>query len=312
LKVIAPFGHARGDSSWIAETSLDVEWAHALAPDAAINLVVAKSSDDVDLYNVIKYVVEHNLGDVLSLSFGENEQCIDTKLRVAEHEMLDKAVQEGMTVLVASGDSGSAQFTCDNKSYVEEVSYPASDPLVTAVGGTMLSANATTGAYQSESAWNEADPYNKAGGGGFSGLYTQPDYQANLMGGKISGRGIPDISLNASVNGGALIYQTDQNTGRLIMTIMGGTSVGTPEMAALIADGVQMAHHRLGQINPALYKIGSGSDYHTLMNDVTSGDNILAVANVPGYNAGPGWDAATGWGSPRQAYAFLQALIATT
>ena len=90
---------------------------------------------------------------------------------------------------------------------------------------------------------------------------------------------------------------------------MGGTSVGTPELAGLIADGVQMAHHRLGQINPALYKIGSGSDYHTLLNDVTSGDNILAVANVPGYTAGSGWDAATGWGSPKQASAFLQALF---
>jgi subtilase family serine protease len=308
LQIIAPYGHHRGDSSWVAETSLDVEWAHALAPDAAIDLVLARTSDDVDLYKTLKYVVEHNLGDVISLSFGENERCIDPDLRAAEHELLLKAASQGITVLAAAGDSGSAQFTCDDKSYVEGVSYPASDPLVTAIGGTTLNADALTGAYHGETAWNETYPYDKASGGGYSSIFAQPAYQTHLVG-RSTGRGIPDLSLNASVDGGVLIYQSDLDTGRLMMTIMGGTSVGTPEMAAILADGVQLAHHRLGQINPALYRLGASNAYLALMNDIVSGNNALAIARVHGYHARRGWDAATGWGSPRNAYAFLQALI---
>lgn len=309
LSVIEPFGHKKGDSSWISETSLDVEWAHVMAPDAAIKLVVSKSSDDVDLYYAIKYAVEHDLGDVISLSFGENEDCVDPKLRIAEHEVMSEAAQKKITVVAAAGDTGSAQFTCDSKKYVEAVSFPAADPLVTAVGGTTLRANAETGDYQSESAWNEPDPYNKASGGGYSTMYTRPDYQAKIQGNR-TGRAVPDLAFNASVNGGVLIYQSDPSTGKIISTIMGGTSVGTPELAGLVADGVQIAQHRLGQLNPALYKIGTGVHYHDLLHDITSGDNILAVTSVPGYTAQEGWDPITGWGSPIQADAFLQALIA--
>lgn len=309
LRTLAPFGQRQGDASWTSETSLDVEWAHVMAPDATIELVIAKTSDDVDLYYAIKYAVEHDMGDVVSLSFGENENCIDPKLRLAEQKILSEAAQKSITIVAAAGDTGSAQLNCDGKSLVEAVSFPASDPLVTAVGGTALVANAVSGYYQYESVWNEANPYNKATGGGYSILYQRPDYQAKLTGDR-TGRGLPDISLNASVNGGVLIYQSDFSSGRLMPMVMGGTSVSTPELAGLIADGVQMAHHRLGQINPALYKIGASGQYETLMNDITSGDNILTTANVSGYTAQRGWDPATGWGSPSRAYAFLQALVA--
>jgi len=91
---------------------------------------------------------------------------------------------------------------------------------------------------------------------------------------------------------------------------MGGTSVATPELAGILADGVQLAHHRLGSINPALYKLGNSKLYHQVMHDISSGDNMLASTGLAGYAATPGWDPATGWGSPRQAAAFLQALIA--
>jgi subtilase family serine protease len=90
---------------------------------------------------------------------------------------------------------------------------------------------------------------------------------------------------------------------------MGGTSVAAPEMAGILADGVQLAHHRLGQINPALYKLGVSPLYSQAMHDVTSGSNALASSGLTGYMAGPGWDPATGWGSPKQAEVFLQALI---
>lgn len=309
LNIYAPFGIRGSDSTWISETSLDVEWAHAMAPGAAINLVLAKTSNDVDLYKALAYVVKQNLGDVISLSFGENERCIDPQLRRAEHRTLKEAVSKGMTIVVATGDYGSAQLTCDNGSYQRAVSYPASDPLVTAVGGTALTADAVTGRYIDETAWNESSAFSKATGGGYSKLYAAPGYQQGIRG-AARGRGVPDIALNASVVGGVVVYENNRLTGRTTINIMGGTSVATPELAGILADGVQLAHHRLGSINPALYKLGNSKSYSQAMHDISSGDNMLASTGLDGYAAAPGWDPATGWGSPRYAETFLQALIA--
>ena len=309
LTVIAPDGQPKTDANWIPETTLDVEWAHALAPQANITLVVAKSSEDVDLYSATRYAIEHDLGDVMSLSFGENELCADPALRAAQHQAFAKAQAKGITVLVATGDSGSAQPACDNLSFQEGVSFPASDPLVTAVGGTALKADAETGRYIRETAWNEADDVNKATGGGYSAVYARPDYQQGIAE-DVTGRALPDIALNASVNGGVVIYQTEPISGRLIISIMGGTSVATPELAGLLADGVQMAGHRLGAINPALYKLGASKEYSHLMNDISAGNNVLTSTSIAGYPAARGWDPTTGWGTPRQAMLFLKALIA--
>lgn len=304
LHIVTPFGPQQTDSTWLPEVSMDVEWAHVMAPAAAINLVVAKSSNDVDLYYAIKYAIDHNLGDVISLSFGESELCIDPRLRRAQHRLFEKAARKGITILAATGDSGSAQNSCDNNSLQQAVSLPAADPLATAVGGTTLTADAATGKYISETTWNESEGLNKAAGGGYSTVFARPTYQDGVTG-NTPGRAIPDISLNASINGGVLVYRSDKHP----LTILGGTSVGAPELAGIIADGVQMAHHRLGAINPALYKLGQSKGYNQIMNDITSGNNMLTISKVPGYTAHKGWDAATGWGSPKQAEAFLHALI---
>ncbi|MEO7018782.1 MAG: S53 family peptidase [Ktedonobacteraceae bacterium] len=310
LNVITPYGVPGTDTSWGPEVSVDVEWAHVMAPNAAINLVIAKSSNDVDLYYALKYTVEHNLGDVISLSFGENESCADSKLRHAVHQVLSKAEQEHITVLAATGDFGSAQYTCNNASQQQAVSFPADDPLITAVGGTTLHADAVTGQYDSEVAWNESDAFNKASGGGFSIFDARPNYQDGVTG-STTGRAVPDISLNASINGGVLVYQSQTSSKQSPITVMGGTSVGTPELAGLVADGVQMAGHRLGLLNPALYQLGLSKNYTQVMHDITSGDNILLTSDIPGYAARQGWDAVTGWGTPKQAETFLQTLIST-
>lgn len=309
LNVLTPFGVHGADKIWATEASLDVEWSHVLAPDATLNLVLAKSSNDVDLYKALAYAVKHNLGDVISLSFGENENCVDPALLRAEHKLFKEAIKKGMTILAATGDLGSAQMTCDGSGYQEAVSFPADDPLVTAVGGTQLFADAASGQYIRETAWNESDAYNKATGGGYSKKYKAPAYQKGLDAGA-SGRGVPDISLNASVNGGVLVYQSDATTHKTTVSVMGGTSVAAPEMAGILADGVQMAHHRLGEINPALYKLGASGNYSQAMNDILTGDNILVSSGLSGYTTGQGWSPVTGWGSPRQAGAFLQDVIA--
>lgn len=308
FNVLTPDGIQESDGSWRPEVSVDVEWAHVMAPAAALNLVVARSSSDVDLYNVLKYVVDHNLGDVISLSFGENETCADSKLRHSLHQVLADAEQKRMTVLVATGDFGSAQYTCNNANFQQAVSFPADDPLVTAVGGTTLKADPLSGQYRSETAWNESTTFNKASGGGFSIYDDRPAYQNGVVS-QSSGRAVPDLSMNASINGGVLIYQSQEAAKNPPVTVIGGTSVSTPELAGLLADGMQMAGHRLGLLNPALYQLGLSKKYPQLMNDVTSGNNILLTFNISGYSARLGWDPVTGWGSPKQAEPFLRALL---
>ncbi len=159
---IAPFGLTPFDINdanqvgWSGEIALDVQWAHAIAPDAKILLALAPSNNDVDIFNVTKYVIDHNLADVISQSFGEGESCVDPKLERAQHELFKKATQKNITLFASSGDDGAAQPTCDGASFFKSASSPASDPLVTAVGGTNLTADPLTGAYQSEIAWNDA------------------------------------------------------------------------------------------------------------------------------------------------------------
>src|SRR5262249_7534603 len=90
---------------WSVETTLDVEWAHAIAPGANIVLAVAASNNDSDILNTTKYVVDHNVGDVISQSFGEAEQCMDPKLLDQQHAVFAEAVRKGITLFASSGDS---------------------------------------------------------------------------------------------------------------------------------------------------------------------------------------------------------------
>lgn len=298
FNVLTPNGVNGTDFGWAGETTLDVEWSHAMAPGAAITLVVAPSNSDVDLYNAITYAVDHNLGDVISLSFGENESCVDPKLMAAEHQVFQKAASKGISVVASAGDFGSAQFTCDGSSFTTAVSFPASDPLVTALGGSMLTANAATGQYIGETAWNESGVFNAAGGGGYSVLNQRPDYQSGVTG-ATPGRAVPDLALNSSIDGGVVVYQSDPLSGQEYVSIVGGTSVASPEFAGLVANGVQIAHHRLGFLNKSLYRLGEDSLSGTTFHDITSGNNILFLSGIAGYTVQPGWDAVTGWGTPK-------------
>ncbi len=141
---IAPDGltpFVTGDANmtgWAEEISLDVLWAHAIAPGANIVLDLAKSNDDADILSATKYAVDHHLGDIVSQSFGEAESCVDPTLLKQEHQVFAKATLKHMTLFASSGDQGAAQPTCDGNSWIKSASSPANDPLVTAVGGTEL------------------------------------------------------------------------------------------------------------------------------------------------------------------------------
>jgi len=333
FKQIAPGGLTAFDptdgnmSGWAEEISLDVLWAHAIAPGANIVLDLAATNADADILAATKYAVDHRLGDVVSQSFGEAESCVDPKILAGEHQVFAKATLEGMTLFASSGDEGAAQATCDGNSWILSASSPASDPLVTGVGGTELvaadycltslgchpTANPAPGTYLSETAWNEGPPFGDfqahfgstlASGGGFSTIYREPSYQRGAVKGKQ--RGVPDIAYNAAVLHGVMTY-LDIPGDATGWFRFGGTSAGSPQWAAIMAIADQKARHDLGFINSALYDIGgSAKTYAAALHDITSGTNSAVeydAANNPititGYNAGKGWDATTGLGTPK-------------
>jgi subtilase family serine protease len=313
LNIIAPDGLTPFDPNdpnqvgWAEEISLDVEWAHAVAPDATIDLVLAKSYQDADIISVTKYAVDHNLGDVISQSFGENESCTNPALLAEEHAIFQEAMNKRITVLASSGDNGAAQQTCDGTSWTLAVSWPASDPLVTGVGGTQLFANQHTGSYMGEVAWNEPQ-FQIASGGGFSVIYKRPSYQKDVV--ASDQRGVPDVAYDAALNGGVLVAISVIPSGAEggPFHIIGGTSAGSPQWAGLVALGDQLAGHRLGFLNPTIYRIGESHSYLQGFHDILFGNNTIQLPDtqgnpvtIQGFSTQKGWNAVTGWGSPKAA-----------
>jgi subtilase family serine protease len=289
--------------NWASEISLDVQWSHADAPGATIDLVVAYSDQDADIQTAQHYVVTNNLGDVLSQSFGEGETCMDPTIQAEQHQDFVTAEGKDMTVFASAGDQGASQPDCNGDGgFFLSAATPASDPLVTGVGGTHLNANFNNGAYHSETVWNNSgeNPDFGAGGGGFSTLYSRPSYQNGFD--SNSARGVPDVTYNADIYGGVLAVCSECGAGQGAFFIFGGTSSGSPQWAAFTALADQAAGHRVGLLNPALYAIAAGHRYGFAFNDITTGNNSWDVSGVTGYSAGLGWDPASGLGSPDVAH----------
>ena len=313
LTIIAPDGLTPFNPTnstqviWATEITLDVEWAHAIAPGARIVLVLAKSSLDPQILRATRYAVENNLGDVISQSFGEGETCSAVPLS-EQHQVYREATARNITLMAAGGDTGSAQsgqkapVSCGyGLPYFLTASTPASDPLVTSVGGTHLNADALTGRYISETTWN--DTYG-ASGGGYSSFFPRPAYQRGFV--KRATRGVPDVAFAADPRGGFLVIFSSYAAHATPMTFtLGGTSAGTPQWAGIVALADQLAGRRIGFINAALYRISKSPFYHTAFHDITTGNNTFTRAvsskvtiTVKGYDATRGWDAATGLGTP--------------
>lgn len=307
---LTPFDPTSADEiSWSGEITLDVEYSHAIAPGATIDLVLAKSDQDADIESAQAFAIDHNLGDVLSQSFGEAEQCMDPNIQKETHVLFARAAGEGMTVFASSADNGAALPTCDGSSFFKAVSTPASDPLVTGVGGTILDADGTTGAYHSEVVWNEPD-FNAAGGGGFSTLFKTPSFQRGLG---LPSRGVPDISYNAAIEGGVLAVWSSSGQGPDLVFQFGGTSAGSPQWSGLTVLADQLGHHRVGNINATLYALARTPLYNQLFHDITVGDNTFHGADITiqGFSATKGWDPASGLGTPK-ANALVPLLAATS
>jgi subtilase family serine protease len=315
VQVHTPFGidptSTANAFGWGVETSLDVQWAHAIAPKAKIALVVAKSNNDSDINAALKYAVDNNVGDVISMSFGEGETCMAPADRANMHATFEAAAKKNITLFASSGDQGSAQPACDGSdSFFLSTSIPATDPNVTSVGGTNLFADGTSGAYQSETTWNETALFGPAAtGGGHSVLFGRPSYQAPVVKDAKS-REVPDIAYNGGINGGVLVRAfcpadpTVCGAGTSVFFRVGGTSAGSPQWAGLIALTNQMAGGRVGDVNKTLYNLGKGNNASTYFHDITTGNNGLIDVGpgtgtpIAGFDAASGYDMATGWGSP--------------
>jgi subtilase family serine protease len=326
-------------SAWALEVSLDVETAHAIAPMANILLVTTPTAETLgvqgfpNMMNAEQYVVDHHLATVISQSFAAAEESFGSPQSLENlRHAFKSAAASGVTVLGSSGDSGTANIKKEpvkNPSTIPfpTVEWPASDPLVTGVGGTYLCTDPTAPTalartlYPGPPAKCSANPTQAEvgwtfGGGGFSHVFAKPAYQASLPAGSTpigAMRGVPDVALQASAGTGALVYISLPPDGQSGLSCgsapcstgwydIGGTSLSCPQWAAMVAIADQLNNHTgLGLINPALYTIGADpSRYGNDFFDITTGRN-QTDPSIPGYPATTGWDPVTGLGTPNAA-----------
>ncbi|MDE1827245.1 MAG: fibronectin type III domain-containing protein [Thaumarchaeota archaeon] len=261
-----PQGLPRGNTGWALEESLDVEWAHAIAPGAKIILVEAKNSYLSSLLSAVDYAASQPNVHQVSMSWGgsefSGESSYDYHFNVS-----------GVSFIASSGDSGTGTI------------YPSASPYVVGVGGTTLNVD-SSGNVLSETAWSGS-------GGGVSSYESVPSYQSGFN--PSSGRGIPDVSYDADPNTGIPIYDSYGYGG---WNQVGGTSAGAPQWAAISAivnsGGGQLSSASFGT-STALYKAAIGSAYSANYRDITAGSNGACGTFC---NAGPGYDFVTGLGSP--------------
>jgi subtilase family serine protease len=300
---------AGAGSLWQAtgEEIQDTEIVHAVAPAATLRVVLLPSNVlDSAATATAGMLAELRLAvsgtDVAVISFSPGEHYF-TRAQVAQmHSILLGAVAHHVTVIAGSGDNGGFSDADFGGTAVKEVSLPASDPLVLAAGGTTFTGNLSAGFYISETAWNGQADFvltSGASGGGFSHLYARPAYQDGVRGISTM-RGVPDVAGDADQKGGWAFVFT--GGGKRWIMPASGTSASASLWGGLMALAGQYAHHDLGFVNPAIYRIARSSSDHQAFHDIITGSNIVNMPNsatgLAGYQAGPGWDPATGWGSP--------------
>jgi kumamolisin len=277
----SPTGDADGPDG---EVMLDIEVVGAIAPQATIAVYFAPNTDAgfLDAITTAIHDTTHR-PSVISISWGGPEVSWTAQAMTAMDEAFQAAAAMGITVCVASGDNGSSDGVNDGGDHVD---FPSSSPFALACGGTSLDASGSS--IRSEVVWNDGAG-NGASGGGVSGFFALPSWQANLSTRGIQGaatplanRGVPDVAGNADPATGydVRIDGTD--------TVIGGTSAVAPLWAALVARINQTSGQPAGYLNPRLYQNPA------VLRDITRGNN-------GDFDAAAGWDACTGLGSPNGA-----------
>ena len=310
----------------LTESEMDLEWSGAIAPGASILYVYAANVIDGSLTQV----VDTDAAPIVSSSYGACEADLGTNALGYYGVLLQQGSAEGMTIAAAAGDSGATDCDVNVGSAVDglAVDFPASSPFVTGVGGTRLNEgtgtywSATNGAnagsatgYIPEVAWNDDNGAGlDATGGGASDYFSKPVWQTGTGVPNDYSRDVPDVSFAASINHDGYVVcvgETNCTNGYGILsgaiTASGGTSVGAPVFAGLVALVEQKTGGKaLGNVNPTIYALANSSYAGSVFHDVTSGTNAspctegsvnCAAGGTIGFVAGPGYDQATGWGS---------------
>jgi hypothetical protein len=274
VKVGSPANDPQSGASWAVETSLDVEWAHAVAPGASIVLVEANSDSTNDLFSAVNTARRRSGVSVVSMSWGTLDGEYDGET-FNDATLTTPRGHNGVTFVASAGDTGGL------------VEYPAASPNVLSVGGTKLTAY-SNGNYQYETAWGSS-------GGGLSQYESEPSYQIGVVPSSVDSsdsRAVPDVAADADPKSGvAVVDSWDFTSGGPWVTV-GGTSLAAPLWAGVIAiinQGRVAAGSKtfdgVSQTLPAIYALNSSN-----LHDITSGDN--------GNPALPGYDLVTGLGSP--------------
>jgi kumamolisin len=290
------------------EVSMDVQIVASLGGGAAIDVWFAPGGSVDDWRRTLYAALGEGHGSdaagegrplpaAISISWGDSEAVFGAmKLRVIQHALL-AASRMGVTTCCSTGDLGSSNSSRPGN--VANVNFPASSPSVLACGGTYL--RRSGGRPASENAWKEnLLGLTMATGGGMSGYFPQPGYQASVVpahaagtwtdgkDGDFSGRWIPDVAASASFDPGVALTVGGQDFGG------GGTSAATPIWAALVTRITAALGHPAGHLGPVLYgNLAAGA-----CRNVTGGDNDVTGGKLGFYRAEPGWNACTGLGAP--------------
>ncbi len=312
------------DTDIQGEVTLDIEMVLAVAPKAKILVYEYNVADYgqtidnvvIDDFTLEQKIATDDLANIVSESYGGPEQQAITStetvggkpvgLLQAENAVFQEMAAQGQTMLASSGDTAAymdESQTAGTTDYQVDVGDPASQPLVTAVGGTTLTSAPSAGTplvatYGAESTWFTSgltDPLGPEGGsGGESGYWTKPDYQTGV-GASTTMRDLPDVSLNADPNTGYSVYQANGEYQVNGYNVVGGTSASCPLWAAFFAlvnqqrllDSLPV----IGFANPDIYTAAEGKNYGTDFHDISDGSTNGV------YFAGVGFDDCTGWGT---------------
>lgn len=333
-----------GAAGWYGEETLDVEAVHAMAPAANILYAGASSCQAIDLVAAVNSVLDNDLAQVITNSYGSTGEPGSVAEVQAAHQSALQAAAQGVSLLFSSGDDGDEIVHTGTR----QVYYEASDPIVTAVGGTSLNVTKTNGygweqgwgtgrsILQPNNTWSPVPPaYLYGGGGGTSRLFRQPGYQQGVVPDDIANyfgqgphRAVPDVAMDGDPQTGFLIGQTQTfPDGSLQYSEyrIAGTSLSSPLLAGVVAVANQVKGGNLGFLNPRIYKLAGTNAFHDVsLQGVT--DAVVRVDYINGFDASgglrtslrtlnqtgtiftrKGYDDVTGVGSPN-GVAFLLAM----
>jgi subtilase family serine protease len=309
-------GDAANKQGWYGEETLDLDAVHSTAPGAKLVYEGTKDSFDLSFLSRYSDILDHHRASIVTNSYGDvGEQGIPKSEIDTEDAMFQQAAAEGIGFFFSSGDCGDEidpQGACGGSGF-RTADFEASDPNVTAVGGTSLAVG-QGGNYMFETGWGthfsglSANGLNwrptlpgfylYGSGGGPSHLFPQPWYQVGVVPDSMSNaygserRVVPDIAADGDPNTGFLVGETQtflQGQVRYDEYRIGGTSLSSPLMAGMMADANQEAGIDLGFVNPLIYSLGGSSAFHDIVNPAST----VAVARTNWANGVNQWNGRT-------------------